>query len=81
MTAKIERIVAKKQRLEQLDLSRELRAADHLIARHELSRDLTQQIVHVDCDAFCGLMHAPTLSSTLLIGWDLRRGCRATGSS
>jgi DNA polymerase kappa len=35
-----------------LDLARELRAADNLLAQLELSRDLTQHIVHIDCDAF-----------------------------
>jgi DNA polymerase kappa len=53
LTAKIERILDKKQMLDQLDLTRELRAADNLLAQLELSRDLTQQIVHIDCDAFC----------------------------
>ena len=52
MTAKIDGIIAKKHRLETLDLSRELRSADTLLAQLELSRDLTQHIVHVDCDAF-----------------------------
>jgi DNA polymerase kappa len=52
LTAKIEALLAKKRRLETLDLSRELRAADNLLAQLELSRDLTQHIVHVDCDAF-----------------------------
>lgn len=52
MTAKIDGILAKKHRLETLDLSRELRSADTLLAQLELSRDLTQHIVHVDCDAF-----------------------------
>ncbi|KAK4097102.1 DNA/RNA polymerase [Parathielavia hyrcaniae] len=52
LTAKIEALVAKKRRLETLDLSRELRAADNLLAQLELTRDLTQHIVHVDCDAF-----------------------------
>jgi DNA polymerase kappa len=52
LTAKIEAILAKKRRLETLDLSRELRAADNLLAQLELSRDLTQHIVHIDCDAF-----------------------------
>lgn len=42
----------KKRQLEKLDLSREARAADQLIAQLELSRDLSQHIVHVDCDAF-----------------------------
>ncbi|KAK4236467.1 DNA polymerase [Achaetomium macrosporum] len=52
LTAKIDGILAKKRRLETLDLSRELRAADNLLAQLELSRDLTQHIVHIDCDAF-----------------------------
>ncbi|KAK4124238.1 DNA/RNA polymerase [Parathielavia appendiculata] len=52
LTAKIEALMAKKRRLETLDLSRELRAADNLLAQLELTRDLTQHIVHVDCDAF-----------------------------
>lgn len=53
LTAKIEQILAKKSGLGALDLSKELRAADRLIAQLESSRDLTQYIVHVDCDAFC----------------------------
>lgn len=52
LTGKIERILAKKARLEKVDLTRDLRAADALIAQLELSRDLTQSIVHLDCDAF-----------------------------
>lgn len=52
LTEKIEQIKTKKQRLEKLDLSRESRAADQLITELELSRDLTQRIVHIDCDAF-----------------------------
>ncbi|KAI1173600.1 impB/mucB/samB family protein [Nemania sp. FL0916] len=52
LTQKIEQILTKKQRLEALDLSRESRAADQLIAELEVSRDLTQRIVHIDCDAF-----------------------------
>lgn len=52
LTQKIEQIITKKQRLEKLDLSRESRAADQLITELELSRDLTQRIVHIDCDAF-----------------------------
>ncbi|KAK3322065.1 hypothetical protein B0H66DRAFT_187340 [Apodospora peruviana] len=52
LTAKIEQILAKKRHLETLDLSHELRAADNLVAQLELSRDLTQHIVHIDCDAF-----------------------------
>ncbi|KAI1761152.1 hypothetical protein GGR53DRAFT_522566 [Hypoxylon sp. FL1150] len=52
LTQKIEQIVEKKRRLEKVDLTRELRAADQLVAQLELTRDLTQYIVHVDCDAF-----------------------------
>ncbi|KAL7620597.1 hypothetical protein AAE478_009592 [Parahypoxylon ruwenzoriense] len=52
LTQKIEQILQKKRRLEDLDLTRELRAADQLIAQLDASRDLTQYIVHVDCDAF-----------------------------
>ncbi|KAK4187809.1 hypothetical protein QBC35DRAFT_220401 [Podospora australis] len=52
LTAKIDQILAKKSRLEKLNLSRELRAADTLLAELEASRDLTQHIVHIDCDAF-----------------------------
>ncbi|KAI0594793.1 hypothetical protein F4775DRAFT_572474 [Biscogniauxia sp. FL1348] len=52
LTQKIGQILEKKRRLEKLDLTRELRAADQLIAQLELSRDLTQHIVHIDCDAF-----------------------------
>ncbi|KAK4229246.1 tannase and feruloyl esterase-domain-containing protein [Podospora fimiseda] len=52
LTARIDKILEKKRRLETLDLSRELRAADRLIAELESTRDLTQHIVHMDCDAF-----------------------------
>ncbi|OLN89336.1 DNA polymerase kappa [Colletotrichum chlorophyti] len=52
LTKKIEQILDKKRYLEKQDLSRELRLADQLIAQLELSRDLTQYIVHIDCDAF-----------------------------
>ncbi|KAI1209799.1 IMS-domain-containing protein [Annulohypoxylon truncatum] len=52
LTQKIGQILEKKRRLEKLDLARELRAADQLITQLELTRDLTQHIVHIDCDAF-----------------------------
>ncbi|KAI0428925.1 hypothetical protein F5Y09DRAFT_311829 [Xylaria sp. FL1042] len=52
LTQKIEQILTKKRRLEKLDLTREARAADQLIAELEATRDLTQRIVHIDCDAF-----------------------------
>jgi DNA polymerase kappa len=38
--------------LEKLDLAHDLRKADEFIAELELSRDLSQTIVHIDCDAF-----------------------------
>lgn len=38
--------------MKERDLSSELQAADRLVQDLELSRDLTQNIVHIDCDAF-----------------------------
>ena len=52
LTQKIERILEKKKRLENLDLAHDRRKADEYIAELELSRDLSQTIVHIDCDAF-----------------------------
>ncbi|KAL6876999.1 hypothetical protein J3F83DRAFT_727770 [Trichoderma novae-zelandiae] len=52
LTQKIEQILSRKKKLEQQDLTRDLRNADRLLAELELSRDLTQHIVHLDCDAF-----------------------------
>ena len=52
LTQKIERIVAKKRQLEKLDLATDLGRADEYIAELELSRDLSQTVVHIDCDAF-----------------------------
>ncbi|RYP05985.1 hypothetical protein DL764_003445 [Monosporascus ibericus] len=52
LTKRINQILEKKRRLEKLDLGRELRAADQLIVQLDASRDLTQHIVHIDCDAF-----------------------------
>ncbi|KAI0006313.1 impB/mucB/samB family protein [Xylariaceae sp. FL0662B] len=52
LTQKIDQILEKKHRLEKLDLTRETRAADQLITQLEASRDLTQHVVHIDCDAF-----------------------------
>jgi len=52
LTLKIERILARKKQLEKLDLRNDLRRADEKIAQLELSRDLSQAIVHIDCDAF-----------------------------
>ena len=42
----------KKAQLDQLDLTRDLRLVDALISRLDNARDLSQYIVHVDCDAF-----------------------------
>ena len=52
LTHKIERILTRKKQLEQIDLGSDLRRADDYIAELELSRDLSQTIVHIDCDAF-----------------------------
>ncbi|KAJ5580317.1 uncharacterized protein N7459_006302 [Penicillium hispanicum] len=52
LTVKIERILKEKARLEKLDLSHELRRADEFLAELELTRDLSQYVTHVDCDAF-----------------------------
>ncbi len=38
--------------MEKLDLSRDLRRADDHLAELEASRDLSQVVVHIDCDAF-----------------------------
>ncbi|CAM1510128.1 Fc.00g004630.m01.CDS01 [Cosmosporella sp. VM-42] len=52
LTEKIERIQKRKRLLEKQNLTRELQNADRLISELEVTRDLTQHIVHVDCDAF-----------------------------
>ena len=52
LTQKIERILARKRQLERLDLASDQRKADEYITELELSRDLSQTIVHIDCDAF-----------------------------
>ena len=52
LTAKIDRILKLKVQLEKLDLKSELRRADQYIEELELSRNLTQYVVHIDCDAF-----------------------------
>ena len=52
LTYKIERILARKRQLEHNDLTSDLRRADEYIAEIELSRDLSQTIIHIDCDAF-----------------------------
>ncbi|GME65636.1 DNA-directed RNA polymerase [Neofusicoccum parvum] len=52
LTEKIDRILARKRQLERTDLSHDLRRADAYVAELELGRDLSQAIVHIDCDAF-----------------------------
>ncbi|KIX00236.1 uncharacterized protein Z518_10375 [Rhinocladiella mackenziei CBS 650.93] len=52
LSVKIERIRKQKAQLEKLDLKADLRRADDYIASLELSRDLSQYVVHIDCDAF-----------------------------
>ena len=52
LTQKIEKILSRKTQLERVDLASDLRRADEYIAELELSRDLSQTVVHIDCDAF-----------------------------
>ncbi|MCJ1463734.1 hypothetical protein MMC07_002343 [Pseudocyphellaria aurata] len=52
LTQKIEKILSKKRQLERIDLTSDLRRADECIAELELSRDLSQTVIHIDCDAF-----------------------------
>lgn len=56
LTVKINRILLKRRELERIDASgglvKEKRKADNYIAELEYGRDLSQAIVHVDCDAF-----------------------------
>ena len=44
--------MSRKRQLERVDLASDLRRADEYIAELELSRDLSQTVVHIDCDAF-----------------------------
>ncbi|CAI4214504.1 unnamed protein product [Parascedosporium putredinis] len=52
LTEKIDRILARKDRLTPQELARYRREADAYLEQLELTRDLSQHIVHVDCDAF-----------------------------
>lgn len=56
LTVKIQRLLAKKHQLQHLEsqggLKNELKKADDYIAQLEYSRDLSQHVVHIDCDAF-----------------------------
>ena len=50
--AKIEKLAKEKDRLLEKLSSHDLRRADDLIEQLESTRDLSQRVVHVDCDAF-----------------------------
>ncbi|KAK6502877.1 hypothetical protein TWF481_007917 [Arthrobotrys musiformis] len=52
LTKRIDRILKKKADLEKTDTSADVKRADAYIAALELERDLSQTIIHVDCDAF-----------------------------
>lgn len=56
LTVKISRILAKKRELQRIEaqsgLKSELKKADDYIAELEYARDLSQAVVHIDCDAF-----------------------------
>ncbi|KAI9807830.1 MAG: hypothetical protein M1825_005135 [Sarcosagium campestre] len=52
LTQKISRILERKRDLERSDLGHDLRRADDIISGLELSRDLSQIVIHIDCDAF-----------------------------
>ncbi|KAK0922639.1 hypothetical protein LTR91_004345 [Friedmanniomyces endolithicus] len=56
LTAKIQRILAKKRELQSIEaqggLKNELKAAETCIEELEYGRDVSQTIVHIDCDAF-----------------------------
>ncbi|KAF8541683.1 DNA-directed polymerase kappa [Trichophaea hybrida] len=52
LTKRITAILKRKNELEATSITNELRKADEHIAILEKSRDLSQTIVHVDCDAF-----------------------------
>lgn len=56
LTAKINSILAKKRELQRVEaaggLKKDLKKADDYIAELEYARDLSQIIVHIDCDAF-----------------------------
>lgn len=52
LTKRIDRILKKKADLGKTDTSGDLKKADAYIAALESERDLSQTIIHVDCDAF-----------------------------
>lgn len=52
LTQKINGILARKRQLEGLDLGSDRRRADEVVEGLENERDLSQFVVHIDCDAF-----------------------------
>ena len=52
LTLKVNNMLTHLHKLERMDLTLDLKAADEKLAQLELHRDLSQCIVHVDCDAF-----------------------------
>ena len=52
LSEKIARLLRRRQDLLKTDLTNSIRKADEYMASLELGRDLTQTIVHMDCDAF-----------------------------
>ncbi|KAF2665041.1 DNA polymerase kappa [Microthyrium microscopicum] len=52
LTEKIKHILAKRDQLLKQNLSHDIRKADEYLASLEADRDISQVIVHVDCDAF-----------------------------
>ncbi|PHH82470.1 hypothetical protein CDD82_5883 [Ophiocordyceps australis] len=52
LTKRIQQILDRKRLLDKTNLGRDLRNADRLLSELESSRDLTQYVVHIDCDAF-----------------------------
>jgi DNA polymerase kappa len=52
LAQKIESMLTSKREIGSADLDYHLRLADDYLAELEMSRDLSQTVVHVDCDAF-----------------------------
>ncbi|KAL2367525.1 DNA polymerase kappa subunit [Blastomyces gilchristii SLH14081] len=52
LTTKIELIISQKQKIEEHGLLLHTRRTDQYLAELELGRDLSQTVVHIDCDAF-----------------------------
>ena len=52
LSDKISRLLRRREDLLKTDLANSIRKADEYMASLELGRDLTQTIVHMDCDAF-----------------------------